>query len=195
MRANLTYNQISQLRKARLSLTLLFILRWLHMDWYAVHTKPRQEHRALVNLERQGYQCYLPLLIVEKIRQKRVVPTEEPLFPRYLFISLDSSMTGKSWGPIRSTLGVSRLVSFGQDPTRVDPALIDLLRQHDAVRHEAPQRLFERGEAVVIREGPFAGIQAVYQMADGESRAMVLLEILSKPTSLKIDVSSLRKAG
>ena len=165
------------------------------MDWYAVHTKPRQEHRALTNLERQGYPCYLPLLIVEKIRQKRVVPTEEPLFPRYLFISLDSSMTGKSWGPIRSTLGVSRLVSFGHEPTRVDPSLIDLLRSHDAARQEEPQRLFQKGDAVVIRDGPFAGIQAVYQMAHGESRAMVLLELLSKPTSLKIDTASLRKAG
>ena len=165
------------------------------MDWYAVHTKPRQEHRALLNLERQGYLCYLPLLIVEKIRQKRIVPTEEPLFPRYLFICLDSSMTGKSWGPIRSTLGVSRLVSFGHEPCRVDPGLIELLRSHDAARNEAPQRLFEKGDAVVIKEGPFAGIQAIYQMADGESRAMVLLEILSKPTSMKIDVASLRKAG
>lgn len=165
------------------------------MDWYVVHTKPRQEHRALLNLERQGYLCYLPVLTVEKIRQKRVIPSEEPLFPRYLFISLDSSMTGKSWGPIRSTLGVSRLVSFGQEPTRVDPRLIEMLRTHDEVRDAKPQRLFEKGESVVIQDGPFAGIEAVYQMADGESRAMVLIELLSKPTSMKIDVASLRKVS
>ena len=165
------------------------------MDWYVVHTKPRQEHRALVNLERQGYPCYLPVLTVEKIRQKRVVPTEEPLFPRYLFISLDSSMTGKSWGPIRSTLGVSRLVSFGQEPTRVDPALIEMLQTHDTLRDAAPQRLFETGESVVIQDGPFAGLEAIYQMNDGESRAMVLIELLNKPTPLKIDVASLRKVA
>ncbi len=34
--------------------------------WYLIHTKPRQEHIALTNLERQGYTCYLPLLRVEK---------------------------------------------------------------------------------------------------------------------------------
>lgn len=165
------------------------------MDWYVVHTKPRQEHRALVNLERQGYPCYLPVLTVEKIRQKRVVPTEEPLFPRYLFISLDSSMTGKSWGPIRSTLGVSRLVSFGQEPTRVDPALIEVLQTYDTLRDSAPQRLFQEGDTVVIQEGPFAGIRAIYQTPDGESRAMVLIELLSKPTPLKVDVASLRKVA
>lgn len=165
------------------------------MDWYVVHTKPKQEQRALLNLERQGYPCYLPVLIVEKMRQKRIVLTEEPLFPRYLFISLDATMTGKSWGPIRSTLGVSRLVSFGLEPTRVDPALIDMLQAHDAVRDAAPQRLFHEGETVLIQDGPFAGIQAVYQMADGESRAMVLIELLSKPTPMKIDVASLRKVA
>ena len=165
------------------------------MDWFVVHTKPRQEHRALVNLERQGYPCYLPVLAVEKIRQKRLVPIEEPLFPRYLFIRLDSSMTGKSWGPIRSTLGVSRLVSFGQEPTRVDPVLIQMLQTRDTLRDAAPQRLFETGESVVIQDGPFAGIEAIYQMNDGESRAMVLIDLLNKPTRLKIEVASLRKVA
>lgn len=165
------------------------------MDWYVVHTKPRQEQRALLNLERQGYQCYLPVLPVEKIRQKKLVVSEEPLFPRYLFICLDASMTGKSWGPIRSTLGVSRLVSFGQEPTRIDPALIETLKHHDEQLRAEPDRLFDAGESVVIKDGPFAGIQAVYQMADGESRAMVLIELLSKPTVMRIDVSSLRKVG
>lgn len=33
--------------------------------WYLIHTKPRQEHIALTNLERQGYTCYLLLLRVE----------------------------------------------------------------------------------------------------------------------------------
>ena len=37
--------------------------------WYVVHTKPRQEDKALLNLERQGYRCYLPRLTVEKIRR------------------------------------------------------------------------------------------------------------------------------
>ena len=32
------------------------------MHWYVVHTKPRQEQRALVNLMQQGYECYLPLV-------------------------------------------------------------------------------------------------------------------------------------
>ena len=56
------------------------------MNWYLVHTKPRQEDIALSNLLRQDYECYLPTLPVEKLRKGGLALVEEPLFPRYLFI-------------------------------------------------------------------------------------------------------------
>ena len=39
------------------------------MRWYVIHAKPRQEARALENLERQGYEAWLPMLTVQKILQ------------------------------------------------------------------------------------------------------------------------------
>jgi transcriptional antiterminator RfaH len=163
------------------------------MHWYVVHTKPRQEQRALLNLTQQGYECYLPLVETEKLRQRVLKLVPEPLFSRYLFIRLDTSMAGKSWGPIRSTIGVCRLVTFGSEPARVDSELIEVLRAHHSSAQREPQRLFSPGDPVQIKDGPFAGLQAIYQMSDGESRAMVLIEILSKPTALAISPSSLRK--
>jgi transcriptional antiterminator RfaH len=163
------------------------------MHWYVIHTKPKQEQRALLNLEQQGYECYLPMITVEKLYQGGVSVIEEPLFPRYLFIQLDVSQSGKSWGPIRSTLGVSRLVTFGTEPAKVEDRLIETLRAHKDVLCGQPLRLFDQGDRVLITEGPFAGIEAVYQMNDGESRAMVLIELLSKPAQLKISPASLRK--
>lgn len=47
----------------------------------------------------------------------------------------------------------------------------------------------------MITEGPFAGLEAAYQMADADQRAMVLLHILSQPVSVKIDTASLRKVS
>jgi transcriptional antiterminator RfaH len=163
------------------------------MYWYVVHTKPRQEQRALLNLEQQGYACYLPTLAVEKIRQGALTVEDEPLFPRYLFIQLDSNQSGKSWSPIRSTKGVSRLVTFGTEPAKVDPQLIDTLRQRPANLSPEPQRLFNPGERVIIAGGPFVGLEAVYQMTDGERRAMVLIELLSKPTRLTVLPAQLRR--
>ncbi len=102
------------------------------MYWYLVHTKPRQEKCALENLERQGYQCYLPTLPSEKLRQGLLTVSDEPLFPRYLFIRLGQGDSAKSWAPIRSTKGVSRLVSFGVEPAKVEDGLIELLRVQEA---------------------------------------------------------------
>ena len=163
------------------------------MHWYVVHTKPRQEQRALLNLTQQGYECYLPLVDAEKLRQRAVKLVQEPLFARYLFIRLDTGAAGKSWGPIRSTIGVCRLVTFGYEPAKVDSELIQILRTHHSGAQREPKRLFQPGDQVQITDGPFAGLQAIYQMSDGESRAMVLLEILSKPSQLAISPASLRK--
>ncbi len=163
------------------------------LSWYLVHTKPRQEVIALANLERQGYECYLPQMRIERIRRRKAEVTTEPMFPRYLFIRLDSSDQGKSWSPIRSTLGVSQLVHFGARAAKVDDNLVDLLRQRE--RALPTEAMFHSGDSVVIADGPFAGIEAIYQTSDAERRAFILLEILSKPVSMQIDAGRLRKAG
>jgi transcriptional antiterminator RfaH len=165
------------------------------MHWYLVHTKPRQEKCALQNLEQQGYVCYLPVLATERLRQGILAVTDEPLFPRYLFIQLGQGDSAKSWSPIRSTKGVGRLVSFGVDPARVDDGLIDLLKSREVAVQGQPKRLFTPGERVRLTDGAFAGIEGIYQMADGESRVMVLIELMSKPVPLSISPGSLRKVG
>lgn len=159
--------------------------------WYLIHTKPRLEDLALVNLERQGFNCYLPRLSIEKIRRRKAEIISEPMFPRYLFIRLDSGQHGRSWIPIRSTVGVSRLVHFGNCPAKVDDQLVDLLRNREQVH--PMQSLFHNGDTVVITDGPFAGIEAIYQTSDAERRSMILLEILSKPVTMHIDTSWLRR--
>jgi len=165
------------------------------MHWYLIYTKPRQEKCALQNLEQQGYQCYMPLLPKEKLRQGALAVSEEPLFPRYLFINLAQDFMAKSWSPIRSTKGVSRLVRFGAEPARVDDALIELLRSHEARVLGQPERLFKPGERVLLTEGPFAGIEGIYQMADGDRRVMVLIELMSKPVAMPVGLGALRKVG
>lgn len=165
------------------------------MHWYLVHTKPRLEKCALDNLQRQGYQCYLPTLPSEKLRQGSLTVIDEPLFPRYLFIRLGQGDSAKSWAPIRSTKGVSRLVSFGMEPAKVSDNLVDALRTQEAAVHAEPVKLFKSGERVRLTEAPFAGIEGVYHVADGERRVMVLIEFLTKNVCLQVAPSSLRKVG
>ena len=163
------------------------------LAWYLIHTKPRQEALALTNLSRQGFECYMPMLRLQKIRQRKTAMVAEPMFPRYLFIRLDTSGSGQNWSPIRSTLGVNQLVRFGGQPAKVDGLLIDLIRSREQGSHTQP--IFSAGDNVTVADGPFAGLEAIYQNTDAESRSMILLNILSKPVAMRIDSASLRKTG
>lgn len=165
------------------------------MHWYLVHTKPRQEKCALENLQRQGFQCYLPTLPSEKLCQGVLTVANEPLFPRYLFIRLGHGDSASSWAPIRSTKGVSRLVSFGAEPAKVADSLIEALCTQEASVQTEPRRLFRPGERVRLTKAPFTGIEGICQMADGERRIMVLIELLSKQVRTRVAPTNLRKVG
>ncbi|CAN4272715.1 NusG Transcription antiterminator [Methylophilaceae bacterium] len=163
------------------------------LAWYVIHTKPRQEARALTNLMQQGYQCFLPMITLEKLSRGRVYLVEEPIFPRYLFICLGNGRHGQNWAPIRSTIGVSGLVTFGSSPAKIHPDLIQLLLKQQEGLSDTPERLFESGERLLIGSGAFAGLEAVYQMASGDNRAMVLIELMGKLAPMQIAPASLRK--
>lgn len=106
---------------------------------------------------------------------------------------LDTSGSGQSWSPIRSTLGVNQMVKFGGQPAKVDAQLIDLIRFRETSHPAKPA--FAPGDHVVVADGPFAGLEAIYQTTDAESRSMISIEMLSKPVPMRIDTTSLRKAG
>ena len=159
------------------------------MHWYAIHSKPRQEERALDNLQCQGFEAWLPMLTVEKVLRGKLAKVTEPMFSRYLFIRLDTEQT--NWSPIRSTLGVSRLVSFGNRPAVVADKLIQALQ---TVPQRAPERLFQPGQTIKIVSGPLKGIEGIFQQADGEHRAMVLIDLLNKQHRVTTQMQDLRPA-
>jgi len=165
------------------------------MHWFLIHCKPRQEKMALLNLERQGYECYLPMLHVEKLGHQGVKVVAEPLFPRYLFIRLGLGTEARSWAPIRSTKGVSRLVSFGAEPAQINDIVVTMLRSQENALHQQPESLFKAGEVVAILTGAFAGLQGVFAEMEGERRAMVLIDFLSRPVKVPVNAAGLRKLG
>ena len=119
----------------------------------------------------------------------------EPLFPRYLFIRLSHENSAPSWAPIRSTKGVTRLVSFGVEPAKVADSLVQAVRAQEANAQSQPAPLFQPGDRVRLTEAPFAGIEGIYQMAEGERRVMVLIELMSRPVRVPVAPASLRQVG
>jgi len=165
-------------------------------QWYVVHTKPRQETLAFENLDRQFFEVWLPLIKQVRRRRGRHVGSIEPLFPRYLFIHLDLGRDNIS--PIRSTFGVSKLVRFGEVPTPVPKGLVNTLKRHadPATGHIRPaEELFRQGTEVTILEGPFAGLNAIYQADCGEQRSIILLDILGNSQRVRIEKNHLWPAA
>ncbi|RJX82763.1 transcription/translation regulatory transformer protein RfaH [Pseudomonas sp. LS-2] len=156
--------------------------------WYLIQTKPRQEGRAQEHLQRQHFECYRPVKHGEKKRGSRG-PSEEELFPGYLFIRMDQ--TNDNWYPIRSTRGVARIVTFGGMPIPVKDDLIEQIR----ARLLAPpaQAAFQHGEAVRITAEGFNDVEAIFLTADGDERAVILLNLLHREQKVTLPVSSLTR--
>jgi transcriptional antiterminator RfaH len=163
------------------------------MTHYLIHTKPGQEERACLQLRNQGYDVFLPRHAREKMRGGKRILATTPLFPRYLFIRLNQLTD--NWSPIRSTLGVSNMVRFGNRYATVDDDFITALRERIAQQEQTPEPLYQRGQPVRIVRGPFAGIEAVFAENDGDSRVVVLLNFLQQEKQVSMPIGAVRLAA
>jgi transcriptional antiterminator RfaH len=136
--------------------------------WYVCRTKPAQEVRAAVELTRQQFPVYMPLL------------DSKPMFPGYVFVEFDIRQPG--WGVIRSTRGCSGLLATAGIPSPVPNKVMDALRQF-ATKESEPtpeaKRIYSCGQQVRISEGPLKGMEGLF-VADKRKRISCLLEIMGK---------------
>ena len=156
-------------------------------SWYVVYTKPREEIRAEVNLDNQGYEVYLPRVLRRRRRRGDVIDVVEPLFPRYMFVRLtigcDNLMS------LRSTRGVSSLVSFGNTPVSVsDDFVLVLMRSEDPEKgyFECEDKAFDIGTTVSVVDGPFAGIQAEVNSDMGGKNVTLLVSLFGRVNKIVI---------
>lgn len=154
-------------------------------NWYLIYSKPKQEQRAQLNLANQGFESFAPLVTTSKIRGGKTAAVTEPLFPRYIFLN---SVQTPNLALIRSTRGVAGLVKFGDKLASVSSALVHSLMQYQLALHAESKTLtlFKPGEKLEILTGPFAGLNAVFQYADGEQRSMILLNFLGQQLELSL---------
>ena len=160
--------------------------------WYLVYTKPKQENLALDNLRRQGYVSYLPLARSVKRRGGARRTLVEPLFRRYLFIELTRGRD--DWGPIRSTYGVSGLVSFGNEPARIPTELVEAIRQRESVDGYVELGADEPklGAEVRITEGVMHGYRGRLLSKNSQERVMVLLEVANKMVRVQLPLAAVQ---
>jgi transcriptional antiterminator RfaH len=155
--------------------------------WYLLQSRPRQERRALENLRNQGFRCLLPLYSRERLRRGQRMLIDEPLFPRYLFVHLDPRFS--NWSALRSTYGVSQLVSFGGQPAAVPTEVIDALTEC----RPANTPLYQPGDRVRITSGAFADLEGIYEQDDGETRVVILMQFMTRERRLSFPIADTRK--
>jgi transcriptional antiterminator RfaH len=158
--------------------------------WFVGYTKPREETRAQENLLRQGFECHLPFVRVQRRTKGMLAWRREPLFPRYLFLRPGPGAVPMD--RVRSTLGMTGLVRFSGLPATIAQAVVDELK---VLGEEFRQALFKPGESVRVVDGPLAGVAGIFGHAEGEARAIVLLEFLSREHHVAVPMESIRATG
>jgi transcriptional antiterminator RfaH len=155
--------------------------------WYVVHTKPRQEQLACDNLCRQGFNTYLPRLKVIKRVQGQHRAVFDPLFPRYIF--LQPSSASQSISPVRSSIGVSTVVRFGQEPAAISNELVLGLRRFEAYQNATKNEEispFKEGKMVRVVEGALKGMEGLI-LKTSKQRVTLLMQLLGQEREVNLD--------
>ena len=163
-------------------------------DWYLIQFKPNSYRIAESNLNRQGFDTFLPMQKTTLRKASRFVNELKPLFPGYMFVSLNPQLA--PWRTINSTIGVSRLVSFEGKPKPLPRQLISgLMLRCDIAGKIQPPKTFNEGDSVELLTGPFANFIATVDTIDPKQRIWVLMVLMGRRTRMQIVSDQLQLAN
>lgn len=160
---------------------------WQVINWYAIHTKPRQEKLAELTLQHLGVETFFPELRRQQVIRRTRQITISPLFPGYLFARFNMETRYRA---VNAGRGIRKVVSAGTIPAVVDERIIESikLRLNDGYVTLRPTQ-FVAGQTVRIQDGPFQGLDAVFEKEFSDhQRAMLLLQALSYQARVVVDL-------
>ena len=155
--------------------------------WYLLYCKTREEDRAVQHLKNQGIHSFYPTKAVEKIRRGVKSVKLEPLFPNYLFVNLNPETA--NFNAIRSTRGVASFIRFGNAYAIIPNYIVELLEQ-DMIQLNAEvdsEQLPKEGDMVIINEGVYQGLEAIFSTSDGLERSVLLIKLIEQQALLTIE--------
>ena len=149
--------------------------------------KPNSYDLAVRNLERQGFQTFLPKMKATIKKVNTFINKDVLVFPGYAFIGID--LHNSYWAKINNTYGVSKLLSFNNKPSEIPLDLIVALknRYENSVNPIINENL-KSGDTIKFNNGPFADLVANIESVDEKKRIYVLLEVMGGPRKLEIDL-------
>jgi transcriptional antiterminator RfaH len=162
------------------------------LRWYAIQTKVNREKDVEKRLTDFRLEVFLPWMRTRRRIGSRFHWVLAPLFPGYVFCRLDMVTSGKA---ARYSPGVKDFLTFGSRIAEVGENIIEALRQRcpGGVAEIDPVNA-KPGDIVRINEGPFSGLEAVFeQKLKGSERVAVLLDILGRQTRIVLPSETIAK--
>ena len=173
--------------------------------WYVVHAYTGFEksvQRALVDrIQRAGMadkfgQILVPVEEVLEMKSGQKNISERKFFPGYVLVEME--MTDDTWHLVKNTAKVTGFV--GGTSTRPTPIsekeVQNILHQiQEGVEKPRPKVLFEVGEAVRVKEGPFADFHGnVEDVNYDKSKLRVAVTIFGRSTPVELNFGQVEKA-
>ena len=147
---------------------------------------------ARANLWERGVEAYLPRYHKRRRHARRTEWIAAPLFPRYLFVRVDLSNTGRRL--VSAAPGVVHLVCMGHEPAPLADAVIGDIRAREGEDGLIDlERALCPGEEVRVCEGPFRDAVGVFAAPGDRDRVFVLLNLLGREVRTRIPVAKLSR--
>lgn len=152
--------------------------------WGAVQTKANREDLAMLQLTRQGFECWFPR-VTKTVRTGRKSSLKlKPLFPGYVFVEIDPS---RRWAAIENTIGVLRLIKSGTVPAALPEGFVEELQtrtdRNGAVLFDDA---LNKGDTVRLVSGAFDNwFGRVLELPDND-RVTLLLKMVGRDVPLTV---------
>ena len=177
--------------------------------WYVVHTQSGYENKVQQNIEARRktmdmeshiHETVIPMEDVVEFKGGKKVTTKKKMFPGYLLVRAE--MNDISWDVIRNTPGVTGFVGHGRrgsKPSALKRKDVENFLQvktdgEQTVRRTKPRLLYEVGETIRVKEGPFADFSGeVAEINEDQLKMKVLVNIFGRETPVELEFSQVAK--
>tara|TARA_Y200000002_G_C22363943_1_gene530249 strand:+ start:71 stop:586 length:516 start_codon:yes stop_codon:yes gene_type:complete len=157
----------------------------LHKKWFIAQIKLNSYKSAIQNLERQGFETFLPMMETTQIQQNKFIYKSTYVFPGYMFVGFDPLIS--TWTKINSTYGVSKILAFNKKPSEVPSDLIlELKARYETKSNPTQKENLQKGDSIKFHAGPFANLIGEVESVDEKNRVWVLLESMGGYQRLKL---------
>ncbi len=173
--------------------------------WYVVHAYSGFEksvQRALLErIQRQGMQdlfgqVLVPVEEVVELKSGQKSISERKFFPGYVLVEME--MNDESWHLVKSTPKVTGFVGgTANKPSPISEKEVEKMMQQmqDGVEKPRPKVLFEPGEVVRVKEGPFTDFHGSVEHVNYEkNRLRVSVTIFGRATPVELEFGQVEKA-